>query len=53
MKTPPLNPKPYKNLLEVPTPWPKQTRTFNQQLISKRLIELAKAGTYFDSRLLP
>lgn len=42
----------YTNLLEVPTPWPKVTRSFNARLIPNRLIELAKAGIYYESRLL-
>jgi hypothetical protein len=41
------------NALEIETPWVKKHRSFNAQLIPKKLQELAKAGTYFDSKLIP
>ena len=41
-----------KNLLEVKTPWPKRHRSFDQQMIPKKLIELAKSGTYYDSKVI-
>ena len=38
-----------KNLLEVPTSWPRTHRSWNQQFISNKLAELARQGIYFDS----
>jgi len=38
--------------IEIKVPHPK-VRSFNAQLIPKKLQELALAGTYFDSKLIP
>ncbi len=38
---------------DVPEPWPKKHRSLNAKLIPAKLKELALAGTYFDSKLLP
>jgi len=38
---------------EIETPWVKKHKSFSANLIPKKLQELALAGTYFDSRLLP
>lgn len=39
--------------LDIQTKWPKTHRPWNRRLIPQRLIELAKAGTYYDSKVLP
>ncbi len=41
-----------RDLLKIKEPWPKPKRSFNAQLIPKKLQELALAGKYFDSRVL-
>lgn len=41
-----------RNLLEVPDPWPRVTRSWNAQLIPKYLQALALAGIYYDSRII-
>jgi len=40
------------DLRTVPDKWPKQHRSFNAQLIPKKLQELALSGTYYDDRLI-
>lgn len=41
------------NALEIETPWVKKHKSWNAQLIPRKLEELAKNGTYFDSKLIP
>lgn len=41
-----------KNLLDVPNPWPRKHRSWNVQLIPTHLAELARAGAYYDSRMI-
>ncbi len=38
---------------EITQKWPKPARSFNAQLVPNKLIELAKSGTYYESRVLP
>ena len=41
------------NALEIETPWVKKHKSFSANLIPKKLQELALAGTYYDSKLIP
>ena len=41
-----------KNLLDVKNPYPKSTCSWNAKFIPSRLEELAKAGIYYESRII-
>lgn len=41
-----------RNLLEVKSSWPRKHRSWNARFIPKRLAELARSGTYFESGLV-
>lgn len=38
--------------LDITHKWPKHRGSFNAQLVPKKLEELAKAGVYFDDRIV-
>lgn len=41
-----------RNLLKVPSKWDRKRRNFKWNLIPNRLIELAKSGEYYESKVL-